>query len=88
MLKKFRVKGFKNFKDEIEFDLTAGGYDFNQEAVKDGIVKNAVVYGPNGCGKSNLGRAIFDIVLDDMPSFLIRSDLDMFLSLSISSIGL
>lgn len=64
MLKKFKVKGFKNFKDEIEFDLTAAGYDFNQEAVKDGIVKNAVIYGPNGSGKSNLGYAIFDIVIN------------------------
>lgn len=64
MLKKFKVKGFKNFKDKLEFDLTAGGYDFNQEAVNQDIVKTAVIYGPNGSGKTNFGYAIFDIVMN------------------------
>lgn len=36
-------------------------YEFNSFAVKDGVVKNGIVYGPNGAGKSNFGLAIFDI---------------------------
>ncbi len=62
MLKKFKVRGFRNFKDWFTFDLSnAGGYQFNPECVIGDIVKTGVIYGPNGCGKSNLGRAIFDI---------------------------
>jgi len=62
MLKKFEVRGFRNFKDWFTFDLSnAGGYQFNPECVIDDTVKTGVIYGPNGCGKSNLGRAIFDI---------------------------
>lgn len=64
MLKEFRVKGFKNFAKELVMDFTARDYDFNTDAVKNGIVKDCMVYGPNGCGKSNLGYAIFDIVLN------------------------
>ena len=36
-------------------------YSFNTEAIKEGIVKNGIIYGPNGAGKSNFGLAIFDI---------------------------
>jgi len=64
MLKEFRVKGFKNFAKELVMDFTARDYDFNTDAVKNGIVKDCMVYGPNGCGKSNLGLALFDIVLN------------------------
>lgn len=62
MLKKFTVKNFKNFKDEFVFDLSSvKNYEFNPECVKNGIVANGIVYGPNGCGKTNLGYAVFDI---------------------------
>lgn len=63
MLKKFSVTNFKNFETEIVFDLTASnGYAFNPDCIKNGIVNNCMIYGYNGCGKSNLGLAIFDIV--------------------------
>ncbi len=62
MLKKFAVTNYRGFKDRIEWDLSnPSDYKFNDFAVKDGIVKNGIIYGPNGCGKSNLGMAIFDI---------------------------
>lgn len=62
MLKRFEVKNFKNFKENFVFDLTdTKNYDFNKECVKDGMVSKGIIYGPNGCGKSNLGHAIFDI---------------------------
>lgn len=62
MLKKFKVKGFTSFKDEIVFDLSSpNGYAFFPECVRDGVVRAAVIHGKNGVGKSNLGLAIFDI---------------------------
>ena len=63
MLVKFAVQNFRGFKDRIEWDLShPSRYDFNTYAVKDGAIKNGIIYGPNGCGKSNFGLAIFDIV--------------------------
>jgi AAA15 family ATPase/GTPase len=62
MLKRFEVENFKNFKDKFVFDLSGvKNYDFNKECVENGIVKKSVIYGPNACGKTNLGYAIFDI---------------------------
>lgn len=63
MLTKFAVKNYRGFSEKLTFDLSRPGkYDFNDFAVKDGVVKDAIVYGSNGSGKSNLGFAIFDIV--------------------------
>ena len=63
MLAKFAVKNFKCFNEKFLFDLsTAKNYTFNPVCVKNGIVNNAIVYGYNGIGKSNLGWAIFDII--------------------------
>ena len=63
MLKKFAVTGFKGFKDRIELDLSKHrNYEFNGFAIKNGIIKDGIIYGPNGSGKSNLGFAIFDIL--------------------------
>ena len=63
MLKKFKVNNFKCFGSEFLFDLsTAKNYTFNPECIKNGIVNNAMIYGYNGTGKSNLGWAIFDII--------------------------
>lgn len=71
MLTEFRVKGFKNFENELVFNLgNARDYEFNRDAVKDGVVKTGLIYGINGSGKSNLGYAIFDIIhhlTDKMP---------------------
>ena len=63
MLNEFKVKGFKNFKDEVVFNLgDTRNYEYNENCVKGGNVKTALLYGPNGAGKSNLGEAIFDII--------------------------
>ena len=64
MLIEFKVEGFKNFEKELVFDLSkTRNYNFNENAIKDGIVKIGLIYGINGSGKSNLGLAIFDIIL-------------------------
>lgn len=62
MLKKFEVKNFKNFDDWFVFDLAdTKSYAFNSDCVENGIAKKSLIYGPNGCGKTNLGHALFDI---------------------------
>ena len=63
MLKRFEVKNFKGFKNNLVLDLTAREYGFNRTVVKEGLVNKAIIYGKNGVGKSNLGIAIFDIIL-------------------------
>lgn len=62
MIKTFKVKGFKNFKDELIFDFTSGNYEYNTDAIQDNLVKDSLIYGDNASGKSNLGLALMDIV--------------------------
>lgn len=63
MLAKFSVQNFKSFNRELTLDLTqTKRYEFNENAVKNNIVNHALIYGPNGVGKSNLAFAIFDII--------------------------
>ncbi len=62
MLTHFEVQNFKQFKEPLVFDLSATRYEFNPECVENGVVKKGLIYGPNGCGKSNLGLAIFDLI--------------------------
>lgn len=64
MLTKFSVENYKSFNKKITMDLTkAHDYDFNREAIKNGVIKNAVIFGQNGSGKSNFSLALFDIVV-------------------------
>ena len=63
MLVNFKVKNFKSFSDVLEFDLKKSRFAFNEEATRDNYVNMALIYGHNGCGKSNLALAIFDILL-------------------------
>jgi len=63
MLAKFAVKNFRGFAERIEWDLSnPSNYSFNTYAVKNNIVHNGIVYGPNGSGKTNFSIALFDIV--------------------------
>lgn len=63
MLTSFSVKNFKNFAKKFTIDLSnIKQYAYSEACVKDGIVKTGLIYGPNSIGKSNLGKAIFDIV--------------------------
>ena len=63
MLVNFKVKNFKSFSSELEFDLKKSRFTFNEAAIKDNYVNMALIYGHNGCGKSNLALAIFDVLL-------------------------
>lgn len=63
MLTKIEINNFKSFNDTFVFDLSeTNSFAFNQECIKNNIVNKAIVYGHNGCGKSNLALAIFDII--------------------------
>ena len=64
MLRKFAVTNYKNFKDRTEIDFTAvHNYSFNNQFIKDSLLNKVILLGKNGTGKTNLGLAIFDIVM-------------------------
>lgn len=62
MLTKFAVTNYRGFANRIEWDLSnPANYEFNKSVIKNGIIKNGIIYGPNGSGKTNFSLAIFDI---------------------------
>ena len=63
MLKSITVGNFRAFSEKVTLDFSeVGKYDFNTEAIKNGLVKTAIMYGKNAGGKSSIAYAIFDIV--------------------------
>jgi len=63
MLKRFAVENYRGFKDRVELDLSkVGKYKFHSQYVLDGLVGKCLIFGRNGCGKTNFGLALFDIV--------------------------
>ncbi|MCD8118284.1 MAG: ATP-binding protein [Lachnospiraceae bacterium] len=68
MLKKFSVKNYKNFKEEITIDFSAiAGYQFSTDCIADNYISKMLIYGRNATGKTNLGRAITDIAYTASP---------------------
>ena len=62
MLKRFALRNYKNFRDEIEIDFgSVAGYQFSTDCISDGVIAKMLIYGRNATGKTNLGRAIMDI---------------------------
>lgn len=62
MLKRFEVKNYKGFKDNIVWDLrSTRDYSFNPNLVRNKIVAGATVFGKNGSGKSSFCTALVDI---------------------------
>lgn len=62
MLKKFRLKNYKNFKDEIVIDFESiAGYQFGTDCITDETISKMLIYGRNATGKTNLGKAFLDI---------------------------
>lgn len=63
MLKRFTLKNYKNFKNELVLDLDkVAGYKFNADCIMNDTIGKGIIYGRNATGKTNLGRAIGDIV--------------------------
>ena len=47
----------------VEIDLSkVRNYTFHSEYIRDGLVNKCMIVGRNGCGKTNFGLALFDIV--------------------------
>lgn len=58
MLKRFTLKNYKNFKDEITIDFeNIAGYQFNTDCLSDGVIGKMLIYGCNATGKTNLGKS-------------------------------
>lgn len=62
MLTYFSVTNFKGFNIPLSFNFKAKEYTFNSAVISNGFVKNALIYGKNGTGKSSLGFALFDLI--------------------------
>ena len=75
MLKRFKVKNFRGFSDEVILDFSdVSSYAFHPECISGGVVRSAIVYGLNGSGKSNLGLALFDII-EHLTDFKVTPDI-------------
>lgn len=62
MLRKFTLKNYKNFKNEISIDFEkTAGYQFSTDCITDGTISKMLIYGQNATGKTNLGKALIDI---------------------------
>ncbi|MDE6844625.1 MAG: ATP-binding protein, partial [Lachnospiraceae bacterium] len=63
MLKRFSLRNYKNFKDDISIDFdNIAGYQFSDDCITNGMISKMLIYGRNATGKTNLGRALMDIV--------------------------
>ena len=83
MIKYFSVENYKGFKGKIELDLSnIHDYRFHPEAIKNGLSNKALIFGKNGSGKSNLGKAIMD-VSRHLTSNLTTIDLGIFKNLNL-----
>lgn len=72
MLKKFTVTNYKNFVHPIQLDLgSIGKYQYNKELIKEDLLSKLIIYGKNGTGKTNFGKALSDIknlIFSDFPN--------------------
>ena len=63
MLKRFLLRNYKNFKDDISINFDdIAGYQFSSDCITDSMLSKMLIYGRNATGKTNLGRALMDIV--------------------------
>lgn len=80
MLKKFEVQNFKNFKNKMVIDFSdVRDYKFNNQCISNNMLGKIIIYGKNSIGKTNLGLAIFDIVVH-LTKKNIGSDYDYYLN--------
>lgn len=85
MLKKFSVENFKGFQNKLTLDLEADNYDFNPEVIKNSCISKGIIYGVNSSGKSNLGLALFDIIIHLTERQKLMHSYDFYLNMSNSS---
>ena len=73
MLKRFTVRNYKNFKNEVTIDFSnTAAYQFSTDCIYDGLISKMLIYGRNATGKTNLGRALTDIryTMFNVPGFI------------------
>lgn len=59
MLKKFTLRNYKNFKNEISIDFeNIAGYQFNMDCLYEGTIGKMLIYGRNATGKTNLSNYV------------------------------
>lgn len=64
MLTYFEIQGFKCFEKSFKLDFSkVRDYQFNTDCTSDGHIKNGIIYGRNGVGKSSFGLALLDITI-------------------------
>lgn len=83
ILRKFAVTNYKGFKNTVELDLTkVRNYNFNRQSIINDTVKTGIIVGRNGQGKTNMGFALFDIVLTltDNQVDIIQNDPNLFIN--------
>jgi AAA15 family ATPase/GTPase len=81
MLKSFEVSGYRNFNNTFKLDFSdVRDYQFNKQCVKDGLLNNIIIYGKNAVGKTNLGRALFDIKNNFQREILMEKGSDSYLN--------
>lgn len=62
MIKRFAVKNYKNFKNEIELDFSkVGSYRFSTNCLYNNLIAKLLIYGRNATGKTNFVNAISDV---------------------------
>lgn len=65
MIVKFAVTNYRGFADRIEWDLsTPANYEFNKNAIKDGIIKNGIIYGKPLLGKDGAFAPLLESILN------------------------
>lgn len=82
MLKKFTVENFKVFQNKLTLTFQADNYDFNSEVIKNNCISKGIIYGVNSSGKSNLGLAIFDIIIHLTERQKLMQSYDFYLNMS------
>ena len=83
MLKKISVENFKGFKDKITFNIgSPSNYGFQPEVIEGGCITKGIIYGINGCGKSNLGLAVFDVITHLTEKQKLLQSYDFYLNMS------
>lgn len=85
MLKTFSVENFKVFHNKLTLELEANNYDFNPEVIENSCISKGIIYGVNGSGKSNLGLALFDIIIHLTERQKLMHSYDFYLNMSNSN---